>query len=254
MTYGSSDRYNGTAVRQTGRASPRGKLLRRSSSLASAMRLWRDNLRAHWRVAGGETKGVPVRAVKANARPSQDSSISSVGGNEGSLYETLPPTLRPIRWAGDNGLRRLAEVRDLRRLGVEQRLSGQSSDRPEEQRSWVFSRQLPLRHGQGKYGKPLVLAAAFALAGCVGTPVVTTNAAACSTLLPDDWKKGVAGAPLPEGDTVGDWVAFADAQTGKLDQANSRTKDAIENVERCEARDARAVRRASRGFFGRLFG
>jgi hypothetical protein len=52
---------------------------------------------------------------------------------------------------------------------------------------------------------------------------------------------------------VGDWVAFGDAQTGKLDQANGRTKDAIEIVERCEKRDAEAVRKATRGFFGRLF-
>lgn len=64
----------------------------------------------------------------------------------------------------------------------------------------------------------------------------------------------MAGAPLPDGDTVGDWISFADAQTGKLDQANGRTKDAISIVERCEARDQAAVKRATRGFWGRLFG
>jgi hypothetical protein len=83
---------------------------------------------------------------------------------------------------------------------------------------------------------------------------VTANAVGCSSLLPLDWKQGVAGAPLPDGTTVGDWISFGDAQTGKLDQANGRTKDAIEVVERCEARDKAAVKRASRGFFGRLFG
>jgi hypothetical protein len=36
--------------------------------------------------------------------------------------------------------------------------------------------------------------------------------------------------------------------------ANGRTKDAIGIVERCEARDAAAVKQAKRGFFGRLFG
>jgi hypothetical protein len=56
-----------------------------------------------------------------------------------------------------------------------------------------------------------------------------------------------------DGNTVGDWVAFADAQTGRLDQANGRTKDAIGIVERCEERDKRAVKRASRGFLGGLF-
>jgi hypothetical protein len=64
----------------------------------------------------------------------------------------------------------------------------------------------------------------------------------------------VAGAPLPQGNTVADWEVFGDAQTGKLDQANDRTKDAIGIVERCEARDSAAVKKATRGFFGRLFG
>lgn len=87
----------------------------------------------------------------------------------------------------------------------------------------------------------------------VGPPIVTTQSAACSTLLPTEWSQGVAPAPLPDGDTVGDWIAFGDAQTGKLDQANGRTKDAIGIVSRCEARDAKAVKAASRGFFGRIF-
>jgi hypothetical protein len=54
--------------------------------------------------------------------------------------------------------------------------------------------------------------------------------------------------------TVGDWIAFADAQTGKLDEANGRTRDAIGIVERCETRDAAAVKRARRGWVGRLVG
>lgn len=67
---------------------------------------------------------------------------------------------------------------------------------------------------------------------------------ACSTLIPDSWRKAVEGAPLPLGGTVGDWVAFGDAQTGQLDKANGRTVDAIGIVERCEARDAAAVKKA----------
>lgn len=95
----------------------------------------------------------------------------------------------------------------------------------------------------------------LAVAACAGgPPIVTTQSASCSTLLPPSWKDGVPGAPLPEGDTVGDWISFADAQTGKLDQANGRTRDAIEIVTRCEARDQAAVKRATRGFWGRLFG
>lgn len=83
---------------------------------------------------------------------------------------------------------------------------------------------------------------------------MTAQGASCSTLLPADWKEGVAGADLPAGDTIGDWIVFGDQQTGKLDQANGRTRDAITIVENCEKRDRDAVKRASRGWLGRLFG
>ena len=99
------------------------------------------------------------------------------------------------------------------------------------------------------------LSAMLACGACVsGTPIVTASAAGCSSLIPDSWLAGIPGAPLPEGNTVGDWIVFGDAQTARLDQANSRTKDAIEIQRRCEARDAAAIKKASRGFFGRLFG
>src|SRR4051794_15920392 len=98
------------------------------------------------------------------------------------------------------------------------------------------------------------LVAVAALSACAGAPIVTAAPSSCATLLPSEWKEGVAGAPLPDGNTIADWEVFADAQTGKLDQANGRTKDAIGIVERCEARDAAAIKKATRGFFGRLFG
>jgi len=94
----------------------------------------------------------------------------------------------------------------------------------------------------------------LSLSACAGPPVVTASSSACASLLPPDWKQGVAGADLPDGNVLGDWIVFGDALAGKLDQANGRTKDAIGIVERCEARDAAAVKRATRGFFGRLFG
>jgi hypothetical protein len=99
----------------------------------------------------------------------------------------------------------------------------------------------------------LSFCASFGLAACAA-PIVTTQSAGCSSLIPDSWLLGVPAAPLPQGNTVGDWIVFGDAQTGKLDQANSRTKDAIEIQRRCEARDNAAVKRATRGFFGRIFG
>lgn len=49
---------------------------------------------------------------------------------------------------------------------------------------------------------------------------------------------------------MGDWIAFGDAQTGQLDKANGRVIDAIGIVERCEVRDAAAVKRARPRFMG----
>lgn len=57
------------------------------------------------------------------------------------------------------------------------------------------------------------------------------------------------GAPIPEANTVADWISFADQQTGQLDKANDRTISAIGIIERCEARDQAAVQRARRGRF-----
>lgn len=77
---------------------------------------------------------------------------------------------------------------------------------------------------------------------------------ACSSLLPSEWREGVPGADLPGsgpgGATVGDWIAYADAQTGQLDKANDRTKAAIGIVERCEERDRAAVKKARRKVLG----
>jgi len=104
-----------------------------------------------------------------------------------------------------------------------------------------------------RFAKLAAVSAIVSLAACVGTPVVTASAAGCSSLIPPDWKQGVAGAELPEDRTVGGWIAFADAQTGRLDQANGRTVDTIGIVERCEARDIEAVKRATRRRFLGIF-
>lgn len=56
----------------------------------------------------------------------------------------------------------------------------------------------------------------------------------------------MVGAELPQGNSVGDWVAFADRQTGQLDKANDRYAAAAGIVARCEERDRRAVEQARR--------
>lgn len=73
-------------------------------------------------------------------------------------------------------------------------------------------------------------------------------------MLPDTWKSPVEAPPLPDGETVGDYVAFADATLGKLDIANDRLISSIDIVSRCEARDAAAVKKATLGWFGRMVG
>jgi hypothetical protein len=92
--------------------------------------------------------------------------------------------------------------------------------------------------------KAIIAIVTLSLSACV-TPAVVTTPSSCATLVPPEWKQGVAGAPLPQGDMVADWEVFADAQTGKLDQANGRTSDTIGIVERCEQRDAAAVKSAT---------
>lgn len=104
-----------------------------------------------------------------------------------------------------------------------------------------------------RYAMPLapmrlstLLCATLALTACAAAPPIVASASACSALLPEAWRTPVPGAPLPQGETVGDWIQFGDAQTGQLDKANDRTLSAIGIVERCEARDAEAVKRARR--------
>ena len=89
----------------------------------------------------------------------------------------------------------------------------------------------------------------LALPGCSlfagGRPIVQTTPSACSSLLPDEWLKGVPSADLGNGGvTVGDWIKFSDAQTGQLDKANERYVAGVGIIRRCEERDRVAVERA----------
>lgn len=90
---------------------------------------------------------------------------------------------------------------------------------------------------------PLLALLAAALSACATRPVASLNASPCSQLVPEGWRDGVESAPLPKADTVGEWVAFGDAQTAQLDKANGRTADALNIVAKCEARDREAGER-----------
>ncbi len=96
------------------------------------------------------------------------------------------------------------------------------------------------------------LFAMLALPACVAAPPIATTPSACSGLIPNGWAAGVAGAPLPDGNTVGDWIAFGDAQTGRLDVANGRQADTLAIIARCEERDRRAVKASRSKFLGIL--
>nr|WP_299914389.1 hypothetical protein [Sphingomonas bacterium] len=49
---------------------------------------------------------------------------------------------------------------------------------------------------------------------------------------------------------MGDWIKFGDAQTGQLDKANDHYVSGVGIVQRCEARDAAAVKKARPKFLG----
>ena len=84
----------------------------------------------------------------------------------------------------------------------------------------------------------------------MSSPPIISAPSACSTLLPDEWLAGVASAPLPDGETVGDWIAFSDLQTGQLDKSNDRYRAAVGIVGRCEERDRKAVKASRPKFLG----
>ncbi|QJQ31835.1 hypothetical protein GV829_04700 [Sphingomonas lacunae] len=87
---------------------------------------------------------------------------------------------------------------------------------------------------------------ALPVAACVGTPPIVASPSACSSLLPPEWQAGVEGAPLPAGETIGEWISYADAQTGQLDKANDRYVAATGIISRCEERDRQAIERNRR--------
>ena len=65
----------------------------------------------------------------------------------------------------------------------------------------------------------------------------------CAALIPPSLRSPVADVPPPEDNTLGGWVAVADARSGKLDEANSRTAFAIESATACQAESERLQRK-----------
>ena len=90
---------------------------------------------------------------------------------------------------------------------------------------------------------PLSMLLAAALSACGPHIVINRPASPCSALIPVNWLTGIDGAPLPAASaTIGDWIGFADAQTGQLEKANDRTAAVIAIVTACDKRDAETVK------------
>ena len=82
------------------------------------------------------------------------------------------------------------------------------------------------------------------------TPLSLNTAIRCAALIPPSLSVPVPDVPPPDDNTVGGWVAVADARSGRLDEANSRTAFVIESATACQAESDRLQRKPWRAVFG----
>lgn len=100
-----------------------------------------------------------------------------------------------------------------------------------------------------------IFAAAIALSGCsvFGGAQVYGEIPECDRLIPASLKSPVPGVPLPNTEEAEEWMKAFIGQTGQLDKANERP-EAIDHIYKtCLDNHRRALNRAKRGFFGRIF-
>ncbi len=98
------------------------------------------------------------------------------------------------------------------------------------------------------------LASAVALlsvsaSGCASVLNLDT-ALRCEALIPPSLREPVEDVPPPDDNTVGGWVAVADARSGKLDEANRRSQYLVESADSCAREQQRLQRRPWYAFFG----
>ena len=97
---------------------------------------------------------------------------------------------------------------------------------------------------------------AVTLSGCAtfGSAPVYGEIPECERLIPASLKQPVPGVPIPESEEAEPWMQAFVGQTGQLDKANERAP-AVDHIYRtCLVMHRDALRKAKRGFFGRLFG
>ena len=98
------------------------------------------------------------------------------------------------------------------------------------------------------------------LVGCVST-AIQNDVPDCARLIPKSLLADTPAADLPEARQLPDghddaqpWQVGFVEQTGQLEIANAKTP-AVDHIYReCLAMHREALKRSSRGFFGRLFG
>ncbi len=78
--------------------------------------------------------------------------------------------------------------------------------------------------------------------GCA-TSLSLDTALNCAALIPPSLRNPVEDVSPPEDNTVGGWVAVADARSGKLDEANRNTAYVIEGADACQAESIRLQRK-----------
>lgn len=102
--------------------------------------------------------------------------------------------------------------------------------------------------------------------GCIGTPPIIVDKAPCSSLIPDSYRKPVGHAPDPREVRPADatpagqiayltelgkaWMEYGIAESAQVEKADGRTADVIDLQERCEKRDAAAVKASRPKFLG----
>lgn len=101
-----------------------------------------------------------------------------------------------------------------------------------------------------------VLPALLVLPACAGGPSTVTIPVAlnCGGRIPPQLRTEVGPAPLPTGNSVGEWVAFGDAQTGRLESANDHKATVLWILDRCEAEQKAAADHLTAPWWRRLFG
>lgn len=106
--------------------------------------------------------------------------------------------------------------------------------------------------GYRRFAAVLPIAIALAVSGCVTSGPIIAEAGNCSGYIPGAWREPVPGADLPESNSVGDWISFADREAAQLDKANGRMADTLHIVGECERRATAAVKRSRPRFLGIL--